>query len=77
MKRALGLSLAVAFAISAISAPALAGEKGNAYGHVIKSECGKAYGQLWKEAKAAGGHMKPAGAKGFVEDVLPHGGCSL
>ena len=68
MKRALGISLAVAFAISAVSAPAMAG---NGYGKQIKDECGLSYGQLVSSAKKSGHVSGPVrGAKYFVEEGL-------
>ena len=52
MKRTLGIALAAALAISAISAPAMAGN-GKAYGKNIKETTGLSYGQL-KNAVWAG-----------------------
>jgi hypothetical protein len=63
----------MAFAISAISAPVVAGN-GNAYGKVIQDRCGASYGELVSVGKAAaraGLHpgFTPSGAKGFVENT--------
>ena len=68
MKRAIGISLAVAFAISAVSAPAMAG---NGYGKQIQDECGLSYGQLVSAGKKSGHVTGPVGgAKNFVDSGL-------
>ena len=65
MKRVLGISLAVAFAISTIAAPAMAG---NAYGKTIKDECGASFGQLRQLSPHPVTPSK--GAKYFAEVLL-------
>lgn len=68
MKRVLGAAFAVAFAVSAISAPAMAG---NGYGKQIKDECGLSYGQLVSIARKSGHVTGPVrGAKYFVKSGL-------
>ena len=78
MKRTLGITLAVAFAIGAISAPALAGPPGHgekAFGAGIIYHCGASYGQLVSAGKAAaraGEHpdFTPSGARAFATGPL-------
>ena len=77
MKKTLGLAFAVAFAISAISAPTMAGN-GNAYGKQIKEQCGVSYGQLVKAAKKSGHVTGPVrGAKYFVKSGLLDAHCPV
>ena len=68
MKKTLGITLAVAFAISAVSAPAMAG---NGYGKQIKDQCGDlSFGQLRKASPHAVTPSK--GAKYFATtEVAP------
>ena len=70
MKRTLGIALAAAFAISAISAPALAGPPAHGeskYGLGVKAHCGAPFGQLVKASKEVPGHRPvKGGAKGFI-----------
>lgn len=77
MKKTLAVALSAAFAIAAISAPALAGppEHGEkAFGAGIKFHCGASYGQLVAAAKDAG-HVSGAvsGAKAFATEPLDGG----
>ena len=68
MKRTLGITLAVAFAISAVSAPAMAG---NGYGKQIKDQCGASFGQL-RQASPHG--VTPSkGAKYFATTEVEPG----
>ena len=78
MKRTLGIALAAAFAISAVSAPALAGPPGHgekAFGAGIKYHCGASYGQLVSAARKSGHISGPvSGARAFATGPLfaPH-----
>jgi hypothetical protein len=68
MKRAIGIIAATAFAVSAITAPAMAG---NGYGKVIKAECGLSYGQLVSAAQRSGHATgRVGGARRFVTSGL-------
>lgn len=70
MRRTLAIAFAVAFALSSIAAPTMAGNK-NAYGKQIKDQCGVSYGQLVKAAKQSGHVSGPVrGAKYFVVSGL-------
>jgi hypothetical protein len=78
MKRTLGITLAVAFAIGTIAAPAVAGPPGHgekAFGAGIKVHCGASYGELVSAAKQ-GGHVSGpvSGARAFATGPLfgPH-----
>ena len=65
MKKTLGIALAAALAISAVSAPAMAG---NGYGKEIKDRCDASFGQL---RKASPHPVTPSkGAKYFATTVL-------
>jgi hypothetical protein len=82
MKRTLGIALAAAFAISAVSAPALAGppEHGEkAFGAGITYHCGATYGELVSAAIRSGHIDGPVGgARAFAtEPVAALGGLTL
>jgi hypothetical protein len=77
MKKTLAIAFAVAFALSSIAAPTMAGNR-NAYGKLIKDQCGVSYGQLVKEAKKSGHVIGPVrGAKYFVTSGLLDAHCSV
>jgi hypothetical protein len=77
VKKTLAIAFAVAFAISSIAAPTMAGNK-NAYGKQIKDQCGVSYGQLVKAAKQSGHVTGPVrGAKYFVVSGLLDAHCPV
>jgi hypothetical protein len=67
-KKVISIIAATAFALGALSAPTTAG---NAYGRIIKAECGLSYGQLVSAARRSG-HVtgRVGGAKRFVKNGL-------
>jgi hypothetical protein len=77
VKKTLAIAFAVAFAISSIAAPTMAGNK-NAYGKQIKDRCGVSYGQYVKAAKKSGHVTGPVrGAKYFVVSGLLDAHCPV
>jgi hypothetical protein len=79
MKRAMGISLAVAFAIGAVSAPAIGASEnanGGGAGLVIQQACGASFGGLVGPAKKAGDSTHSnykGGAKALVPLAAAHG----
>ena len=72
MKKTLGITLAVAFAISAVAAPAMGASenaKGEGAGLVVQQATCATYGQLWKIAKDVDPHMTPVGAKKILAAI--------
>jgi hypothetical protein len=78
MKKTLGITLAVAFAISAVAAPVMgASEKAQGKGLVIQQACGAPYGQLVSAVKAGKIEHPPIEVRGIpaLLEAIPAGHC--
>ena len=72
MKKTLGITLAVAFAISAVAAPAMGASdkaQGQGAGLVVQQATCATFGQLWKVAKDVDPHMTPVGPKAILAAI--------